>query len=179
MPYKPDDTNDVFDIISKARGEPPRITPETEMPMLLGLPDTGKDKLIASKLDELKPGRSVRLVSQVKVFVLWRPWTECARCASDIENGLVQIPQTGDYTCPHTQLTEFKTVKDKALSGDYLKEREEHFQLNDGTRCVEFAWLEIDPLFTEELKNKAKADKVYPPNPEKVFNQPLENKPKK
>lgn len=146
------------------------MSPEVELPTLFGPPPRGGTPLVAKELDDLQPGRKVRLVSYTRTFVIWRPWNKCDRCMKLIGTGELELPDVGDYTCPHVQVADYKEVKDKTLSGDALKEFEEHFQLHDGTRCVEFSWLETDPEFLEEMKRKAEAqDPVYPPNPEKAF----------
>ena len=126
---------------------------------------------MAKELDELQPGRQVRLVSFTKTFVLWRPWDKCGRCQTMLSTEEITLPDLGDWTCPHVQVEDYKETKDKTLRGDGLKELEEHFQLHDGTRCVQFSWLETDPEFLEEMKKKAEAeeDAVYPPDPEKAF----------
>jgi len=147
------------------------MSAEVELPTLFGPP---KDNipLVAKEIDKLQPARQVRMVSYLRTFVVWRPWSKCDRCKAMIAKDEVELPDVGDYTCPHVQVVDYKEVKDKLLSGKGVKEFEEHFQLHDGTRCVELAWLETDPVFLEEEKRKAEeaAEKsVYPPNPEAAF----------
>lgn len=90
-----------------------------------------------------------------KVFVLWRPWKSCDRCLKDldpdIENG-IDLPPAGDYTCPHTQETDFKVIRDKILAGEAIRDREDFFNLADESRCVHVLWLEPDPHSLRQLK---------------------------
>lgn len=182
MGQSPQQPDSIVDLLSGARAEPPRMSAETELPTLFS-PPKAPDPLVAEKIQDLQPSRQVRLVSFTKTFVLWRPWEKCDRCKRRLADGDITLPDVGDWTCPHVQVVDYKDTKDKTLRGDGLKEFEEHFQLHDGTRCVQFSWLETDPEFIEEMKKKAKEeeeDRIYPPNPEKVFaqkNETFSNKP--
>jgi hypothetical protein len=161
----------VVDMLVGARAEPPRISEESELPTLFG-PPKRNDPLIAKDIEDLQPSRKVRMVSFTKTFVLWRPWEKCDRCKGMLHREEITLPEVGDWTCPHVQVVDYKDVKDRTLSGEGLKEFEEHFQLHDGTRCVQFSWLETDPEFLAEMEEKAKKaeeERVYPPNPEKAF----------
>lgn len=167
-------TPSIVDVLMGARAEVPFITPEQELPMLFGAPKSSSP-LIVDKIDDSKPGRQVRLVSFTKVWVIWKPWPKCKRCLDAMDRGELELPDVGDWCCPHVQLDEYKRAKDKTLRGDAVKESEEHFQLHDGTCCVRFSWLETDPAFLEEMRKKeaSKEDAVYPPNPDKIFSAPL------
>jgi len=173
MAQPPGKTESFVDLLSSARGEVPRMTEEVELPTLFS-PPADNVPLVAKEVENLQPGRKVRMVSYLRTFVVWRPWSKCDRCKASIAKDEISLPDVGDYTCPHVQLVEYKEVKDRTLSGEALRENEEHFQLHDGTRCVEISWLETDPEFLEEMERKAKeaAEKaVYPPNPEAVFSK--------
>ncbi|RKY27690.1 MAG: hypothetical protein DRP83_01905 [Planctomycetota bacterium] len=161
----------VINLLQGARAEPPRMSAETELPTLFGAPHK-EDPLIAKDIEDLQPGRKVRMVSFTKTFILWRPWEKCDRCKAMLAEERIKLPEVGDWTCPHVQVVDYKEVKDKTLRGEGLKEFEEHFQLHDGTRCVQFSWLETDPEYLEEMKKKAEEatkNRVYPPNPEAAF----------
>lgn len=168
----------VVDMLIGARAEPPRMSEELELPTLFGPPKKA-DPLIAKDIGDLQPSRQVRMVSFTRTFVLWRPWAKCQRCKAMLDDEVITLPEVGDWTCPHVQVVDYKEIKDKALRGDGLKEFEEHFQLHDGTRCVQFSWLETDPEFLREMQKKAAEEKerVYPPNPAKAFAKPLEEVP--
>lgn len=165
----------VVDLLGNARQDPPRMSQEQELPTIFG-PPKGENPLIANDIKGLNPARSVRVVSFVATYVLWRPWSKCKRCLQTFDSGEIRLPSVGDWTCPHVQVAEYKDVKDKTLRGEALKEREEHFMLVDGTRCVQFSWLETDPGYLKEMKKKAEEAKktsVYPPDPAKVFKEKL------
>jgi hypothetical protein len=171
-------SDSITDLLSEARQEPPRISKEEELPTLFG-PPPSHNPMIAKELKDYNPARTVRVVSFVATYVLWRPWNKCKRCLSSFDTGELRLPSIGDWTCPHVQVAEYKEAKDRTLRGEALKEHDEHFMLPDGTRCVQFSWLETDPEYLKEMKEKAEKDEksaIYPPNPEKVFNEKLEDK---
>lgn len=173
MPKDSSSDTSFAELINSARQQPPRMSEETEIPSLFSPPEEKppEDSYVVKELEKDKPGRQVRLVSFTRTFVLWRPWQKCSRCNDMLKNGEMELPSIGDITCPHVQADEYKEIKDAILRGDGIKEFEEHFQLHDGTRCVQFSWLEADPEFLQELKErtKKKKDAVYPPDPEGVF----------
>lgn len=122
-------------------------------------------------------GKPVELAynSFSKVFVLWRPWQKCPRCLealADEENEDVQLPAVGDYTCPHTQETEFKKVRDKILRGEAIRDREDFFSTSDESRCVHILWLEPDPHSLRQFKKMERVRKemsnIYPHMPDKT-----------
>ncbi len=104
-----------------------------------------------------------------KVFVIWRFWESCQRCAQSIAQGATQLPLDGDYTCPHTDKTGYKEVVDRGLRGDAVLTLKDTFNLADGTRCVHVEWLEADPVRKRDLEKmaaeKAK-NRVWPPDVE-------------
>ncbi len=114
-----------------------------------------------------------------KVFILWRPWQNCERCrkaiaaATDetVEEEGVELPTVGEYTCPHTQETDFKVIRDKILRGDAIRDREDFFHLVDESRCVQILWLEPDPASLRQLKKMEQVRKtmsnIYPHVPDK------------
>jgi len=147
-------------------------------------PDDFQDALNAQEIpaDEGPYVPRMRMVSFVQTFTIWRPWNECSRCLHAIEEDITRLPQMeGDITCPHVQTVEYKAVKDKCLRGEGIVERETFSTLKDGTQIILFAWLEEDKEYLKKLK-EAEAKKaetsVWPPNPELVFSQPIEEPPK-
>ena len=138
---------------------------------------------------EAKDGKGLNLkyLSNSSVYLLWRPWSKCGRCLKDIrvmddamaavpqgeETELVPIlPDVGEYTCPHNQNPEYKSVIDRCLTGDFIFRNEEFFNMVDGTRCVHISWLEPDPEQMKKMKEAAaakKEDAVYPPNVAEAF----------
>jgi hypothetical protein len=152
--------------------------PSAEMGAEFDLPRSSvfrsaQDDLIGKDAKPGKAGIELSYVSFSKVFVLWRPWEVCSRCSEALqdENNKIKLPDTGDYVCPHVQEKEFKVIKDKCLAGDHLLDRQEYFNLRDGTRCVHISWLEVDPVKMKQLeklkKVREKMDNIYPHDPAK------------
>lgn len=129
-----------------------------------------------NKVEEDPPGLITRMKCFTRTFTLWRPFEQCSRCRKAIENGELLLPEDeGDYTCKHVQNKEYERIINKILAGKGIKQYEEFFTLND-IRCVQLVWLEPDSEFLKELaKNKKirEENKVYPPDPEKVFAEPI------
>ena len=94
----------------------------------------------------------------------------CAAALND-DNIEIRLPYVGDYVCPHVQEAEFKVIRDKCLSGDFLLDRQEFFNLRDGTRCVHISWLEVDAEKLKQLDQlkrvRDKMDNIFPHDPTK------------
>ena len=110
-----------------------------------------------------------------KVFILWRPWQTCTRCQdeiSDAENTDAALPSSGDYTCPHVQVADFKAIRDRILAGEAVREREDFFSLADESRCVHILWLEPDPTSLRKLNKMERVRKqmsnIHPHIPNKA-----------
>lgn len=119
-----------------------------------------------------KPGIETSYVSTTKVFCVWRDWAMCERCQNALGSGHATLPMaSGDYTCPHTQLPEYKAVIDKHAKGDAAIVFKEVFS-TEGARYAHLEWMEIDPEAARRMQEREKArqkDRVYPPNPEAAF----------
>jgi hypothetical protein len=76
------------------------------------------------------------------VFLIFRPYDGCNRCSHDIAQNVVQIPQTGDYTCPHTRLSEYEAVLNRTLAGEYLFGSENEVVQKDGSILISLKWFE-------------------------------------
>lgn len=123
-------------------------------------------------------GLELRYTSHSAVYVLWRPWWKCGRCKKDIEKDESLLPEVGDYNCPHNNTANYKSIVDRCLSGDFIRQQEEFNTLVDGTRIVHVVWLETDPEQTKKLvKAEAykKANQVWPPNIEEAFKDKRED----
>ena len=84
------------------------------------------------------------------VFMIFRPYDSCNRCAHDIAQNVVQIPATGDYTCPHTRLAEYEAVINRSLAGEYLHGSENEVVQKDGSILISLKW------FEKKVNNKKK-----------------------
>lgn len=163
-----------------ALGSLPSKTPE--FPPLF---DTKKKSVLPEifNTEEAEPAQiapSVTVRHFSKVFVIWKPWNECMRCTTAVNQGNVVLPKASEYTCPHIQTAEYKEIIDKGLQGLLVIALKEHFNLADGTRCVHVEWMEEDPESAKKLKllqERQKETRVYPPDVEGAFNrgkEPLE-----
>ncbi len=149
-------------------------TPAVEMPSAFG-------KLESPYMQKPSQGGGVELSyrSFTKVFVLWRSFHSCQRCLAQINNGKddeVTLPETGEYTCPHTHNDEYKVAVDNILAGKGLLDTREYFNLHDGTRCVHLSWFEVDAAAARknEKADKFKKDNaVWPPNVAGAFTDPV------
>jgi len=107
-----------------------------------------------------------------KVFVIWQPYGACPQCHASFNSGELVLPEDSVYTCPHTNNHEYEETINLCLSGKALLQKQDFVDQKDGTRIAHVMWLIVDPKYVEELKKKkedAAKDKVYPPNPAKVF----------
>jgi len=164
----PAEDKPLIDILHAARGED--TSPELVM---FDLPDffgAANSQVATPPRKTGKLAMDINCVSFSKVFVLWRPWENCARCKLDIANEKVELPESGDYTCPHVQEQEYKAIKDMCLSGEAVLQKEEFFNIRSSdARCVHILWWRLDDASLEKLKQRKSRDAVYPPNPEAVF----------
>jgi hypothetical protein len=161
------------DFVSNVSGRTRKISSDFDLPHLIDL-DEGKNTepvpQEATIVEQLSD--DLQCEAFTKVFVLWRPWEECSRCTADVSNNIVVVPTTGEYTCPHNQEDEYKNVKDIALRGRYILQREEFFKLKDGTLCAHLVWVSRNKKFIAEATARAAKAKemlknqVYPPQVE-------------
>lgn len=77
-----------------------------------------------------------------KVFTIFRPWENCARCTADMASGLAAPPTDGDYACPHVNLGEYEAVVNDVLSGKLLFGSEQEIPQKDGSVLVSLRWYE-------------------------------------
>jgi hypothetical protein len=183
------DTETFASIIESAREIPEKPTEGD-----LDIPQMFEREKSNPNIGKAEGGQALELkyTSHSSVFMLWRPWWKCGRCNHDIEanakeredDSTIQplLPDVGDYTCPHNQTSEYKSIIDKCLSDGYILRKEEFFNMVDGSRCVHVTWLEVDPdqmrkmAALEEFKKK---HSVHPPNLEEAFRDHTKSKKKK
>jgi len=80
-----------------------------------------------------------------KVFTIFRPWGDCARCGQDIASGASSIPATGDYECPHVSLEDYEATVNDILAGKLLFGSEQEITQKDGSVLVSLRWYEKIP----------------------------------
>ena len=136
--------------------------------------------LVSPKTESDQIADQLKVIYHSRVFVLWRPYEACPRCSNDINSGDVQIPENGDYACPHNDNHEYEQIVNICLSGKALLQKQEFFNRRENdARCVHIMWMIADPEHVAELEKKKKdkkKDAVYPPNPQKVFEEEYSKK---
>lgn len=134
--------------------------------------DNKGGNLVGKKTEPEHVSEPLRVCYFSKVYVIWRPYNSCIQCSAALNAGEAVQPDDSAYTCPHTNNREYEEVINHCLSGKALLQKQDFIDLKDGTRIAHVMWLIADPKHIEELKKKklaAEKDKVYPPNPAKVF----------
>jgi hypothetical protein len=108
-------------------------------------------------------GQSLNCNGHSKVFVLWRPWTQCQRCLKSIELGEADLPEVGDHECPHTMRSAYEQLLDDGLRGDVLFQTQEYFTLHDGTRCCHSVWLTTDSTVSTLAAKRQEVAETFTP----------------
>ena len=144
---------------------------------------------IEKDVPEDKVSVPTHYLSFSKVFVLWKNWEDCGKCAQQIaaeikereirkadaeKRGEVFVEEDDDTerVCPHNHRAEYKEVLDRCLRGRGVIVLREAFNLKNGTRCMHLEWVEADPEFLKmkkKLEEERKANQVYPPDVEGAF----------
>lgn len=81
------------------------------------------------------------------VFLIYRSWEECSRCANALATHQAELPEEGDYVCPHVNLGAYKEVVDRALDGKIIIAPEQEHVQKDGSIIISLRWYEpkLDP----------------------------------
>lgn len=108
-------------------------------------------------------GPSLNCNGHSRVFVLWRPWTQCHRCLKGIEHGEYELPDTGDHECPHTMQKDYEELLNKGLRGDVLFQTQEYFTLHEGTRCCHMVWLTTDATVSALAAKRKEVAETFSP----------------
>lgn len=93
-----------------------------------------------------------------RVFVIYRPWQDCARCTEQVAAGVLLVPDDeGDLECPHTHVKEYQKVVNSILDGKLVQGGNEQETVNrDGSVMVSLKWLE--PTTNHGRLRKAKRE---------------------
>jgi hypothetical protein len=108
-------------------------------------------------------GQSLNCNGHTKVFVIWRPWTQCHRCLKKIEHGEFELPEIGDHECPHTMREDYEALLDSGLRGDVLFQTQEYFTLHDGLRCCHAVWLTMNEKVSELAAKRQEVAETFSP----------------
>jgi hypothetical protein len=76
-----------------------------------------------------------------EVFLIHRQWNQCRRCLAALESKKVELPEVGDYLCPHNRKSEYITIVQKFLTEGYIKQSMREETLVDGSIQISIAWL--------------------------------------
>lgn len=70
-----------------------------------------------------------------EVYVIWRPYSACFRCMSKLraKPPQLELPDDGDYVCPHTRLAAYKNILSERATGVVRFTSYESTTLKDGT----------------------------------------------
>ena len=102
-------------------------------------------------------GTEVPLEFATETFTIFRPWNGCARCLSALESGEIQLPEDGDWRCPHTQEAEYMALVNQMLSGKILLlSRETYSHQETCTQYVRVEWAVKDETAVRRLESKKK-----------------------
>lgn len=83
------------------------------------------------------------LLPKREYFTVYRPWEQCQRCKDDLAQQMVELPEEGDLTCPHTNKRSLDAIYLKAAKGRALINHEEQIVQKDGTVVVSIVWGEM------------------------------------
>jgi hypothetical protein len=100
-----------------------------------------------------------------EVFLIYRPWEHCQRCAMAISSGTLVLPETGDITCQHTRRLEYEAITAKGMGGLALIGKPTEIVQKDGTVCISLAWYlpKLDPKRMREIRKREARENGLPP----------------
>lgn len=144
---KADKGLDFASLLTQAMTPPEPPGSGREFPDGFPLPHSGPGHRVIESTDATGiPGLiDYQYVIQRRVFLIFRPWERCQRCADDIASSAVALPSDCDYECPHTNLKEYKTICDQILAGTLLYGSEQESFQKDGTVLISLRWYEKRP----------------------------------
>jgi hypothetical protein len=145
-PPKSDAGSDFASVLNAAMQIPEGFeTKGTDLPDGFPLPRQGSHRTVDTT-DEGIPGvTAFDFKIHRKVFTIFRPWDNCARCGQDIAGGAVTLPDSGDHECPHTALDEYETIVNDILAGKMIFGSEQEITQKDGSVLVSLRWYEKIP----------------------------------
>lgn len=128
-----------------------------------GFPMTGVHghRVIDSSKEEGIEGASAYdYTAHRQVFLIYRPWSSCNRCAQSIVSQKVTLPDDeGDITCAHTQVKAYKEILDRGLAGQLILGSEQETTQRDGTIVVSMKWYEMKINYKKMRQAKKKLER--------------------
>src|SRR5262249_8960181 len=74
------------------------------------------------------------------VFVIYRPWNECARCWARFKENQLAFEDERDYVCPHTRKAEYLALRRRMLHEGLVPLSYREIELKTGVVQVSLAW---------------------------------------
>lgn len=152
---------DFINALSAASTTPNQGGDGKDLPDGFPMPTVQGHRVIDSSKEEGVEGASAYdYTSHRRVFVIYRPWKDCNRCAQNIVSQKLTLPDDeGDITCAHTQVKEYKDVMDKGLAGQLILGSEQETTQRDGTIVVSVKWYEAKINYKKQRAIKKKLER--------------------
>jgi hypothetical protein len=161
MPLKQDAGTDFASVLSSAMQSPEGFDGKgLDLPDGFPLPRQDSHRTIDTSEEGIPGIIAYDFKIHRKVFVIFRPWGDCARCGQDIAASSVSLPESGDYDCPHTSLDEYETIVNDILAGKFLFGSEQEITQKDGSVLVSLRWYEKTP--SKKKKPQVRVDGTSP-----------------
>jgi hypothetical protein len=115
----------------------------------------------SSKEEGIDGANAYDYVPYHKVFLIYRPWANCNRCAQNIVSQKIVLPDDeGDITCAHTQVKEYLEIRGKGMAGLLVLGSAQESTQRDGTIVVSLSWFEAKINYKKQraLKKKLERD---------------------
>jgi len=153
MPLKQDAGSDFASILNAAMQTPEGFEGKgVDLPDGFPLPNMDGHRTVESTEEGIPGITAYDYKIHRQVFTIFRPWESCARCGADIANNKVNLPDVGDYSCPHVAEDEYEDTVNQILAGKLIFGSEQEITQKDGSVLISLRWYER----TAAKKNKAK-----------------------
>jgi len=161
MPLKQDAGSDFASVLNSAMQTPEGFEGKGfDLPDGFPLPRNDSHKTVESSEEGIQGITAWDFKIHRKVFTIFRPWDNCARCGQDIAAGGTALPDGGDYECPHTLLDEYEATVNSCLEGKMIFGSEQEITQKDGTVCISLRWYEKTP--SKKKKPQVRVDGTSP-----------------
>lgn len=168
--------NDFVDALNASVQSPLQGGEGKDLPDGFPMPQVAGHRVIdASKEEGIDGASAYDYTPYHRVFLIYRPWGACNRCANQLANGAVSLPDDeGDITCPHTQLKELNEIRAKGLSGQLLLGSAQESVLRDGSIIVSMQWYEAKINYKRQRALKKKLEREVATQTSEDADEPLD-----
>jgi hypothetical protein len=161
MPLKAEVGSDFASVLSAAMQGPSEPDERgRDLPDGFPLPFNDKHRVIDTEADGIAGVTAYDFKIHRKVFTIFRPWESCSRCGNDFASGAANLPDTGDYECPHVTRPEYEETINAILAGKMLFGSEQEIPQKDGSVIISLRWYEKIP--TKKKKPEPRVDGTAP-----------------